>query len=219
MIMMGEVVVLLTVGLCGGSGTGKTEAQADFARCGIPGLDTDAVYHTLIATDTPLSRELSEHFGKGILASGGGVDRVALSALVFGDSAESKQRREALNRITHRAVLSACRDWLEAQRADGAFAAIINAPLLFESGFHNECDLTVAILAPREVRIDRIMQRDGLSRQSAEQRIDAQLDDQFLITHTDYQINNEGARDALYAKVVKLASAIKNISEGKNSGK
>lgn len=216
---MGEVFVLLTIGLCGGSGTGKTEAQADFALCGIPGLDTDMVYHTLIAADTPLSRELAAFFGEKILMPNGGVDRTALSALVLGDGEECRQRREALNCMTHRAVLVECRSWLAKQRADGAFAAIINAPLLFESGFHTECDLTVAILAPRKVRITRIMERDGISRQSAQRRIDAQHDDQFLVAHTDYQINNEGARDALYEKVAALASVIKNISEGSNNGK
>ena len=216
--MMGVVFALLTVGLCGGSGTGKTEAQADFALCGIPGLDTDQVYHALIATDTPLSRELAESFGKGILTSDGGVDRAALASLVFGNDEESARRRKLLNTITHRAVLGECRKWLAEQRKAGAYAAIINAPLLFESGFYTECDLTVAILAPREERIARIMARDGISPENAVRRIDAQLDDEYLIAHTDHQIDNNGQRADLYLKVARLASIIKNISEGTKNG-
>ena len=215
----GGGVSLLTIGLCGGSGTGKTEAQADFALCGIPGLDTDAVYHALIASDTPLTRELAECFGEGILTAGGGVDRAILATLVFGEDEESVHRRKHLNSITHRAVLAECREWLAKQHAAGAYAAIINAPLLFESGFHTECDLTVAILAPREARIDRIMARDGISRVNAARRIDAQLDDEYLIAHTDYQIDNNSQRADLYTKVAHLASIIKNISGESKNGK
>ena len=195
--MMGEVSRMLTVGLCGGSGTGKSAAQADFALYGIPGLDTDLVYHALIAPNMPLTHELAETFGKQILTAEGAVDRTALSALVFGKIEECVQRRNELNRITHQAVLDECRGWLATQREKGAFAAIINAPLLFESGFHTECDLTVAVVAPREDRIDRIMKRDGISRLRAEQRVDAQLSDQFLLVHTDYYIENNGTREAL----------------------
>ena len=217
--MMGEVFVLLTVGLCGGSGTGKSAAQADFALCGIPGLDTDLIYHELIGADTPLSRELAACFGEGILAPDGSVDRSVLSELVFGEGAEATRRRAELNRITHRAVLAECRCWLAKQKENGAFAAIINAPLLFESGFDSECDLTVAMLAPREARIARIMERDGLSRQNAERRVDAQLSDRYLIEHTDYQIHNIGSRTELHDRVAHLASIIKCISEGTKHGK
>ena len=216
---MGVVFALLTVGLCGGSGTGKTEAQADFLLCGIPGLDTDLVYHALIATDTPLSRDLAACFGEKILTAYGGVDRAALALLVFGNDEESAQRRTLLNTITHRAVLGECRKWLAEQREAGAYAAIINAPLLFESGFHTECDLTVAVLAPREERIARIMARDGISRLNAERRIDAQLGDQYLTLHTDYQIDNNGQRADLYEKVAHLASIFRNISGESKNGK
>ena len=219
MIMMGEVFALLTVGLCGGSGTGKSVAQADFALFGIPGLDTDLVYHELIAGDTPLTRELVECFGRAILAPGGGIDRLALSSLVFGNGEAAGLCREKLNRITHRAVLAECRAWLAEQKEMGAFAAIINAPLLFESGFYTECDITVAVLAPREQRIERIMERDGISREHAERRLDTQLDDHFLIAHTDHYIENNGTRAELRDRVKHLAAVIKTISEETNNGK
>ena len=217
--MMGEVSRVLTVGLCGGSGTGKNTAQAYFSLCGIPGLDTDLVYHTLIGADTPLTHELAEAFGARILTKDGSVDRKALSSIVLGEGEERARLRRELNRITHRAVLAECRDWLAKQRENGAFAAIINAPLLFESGFHTECDLTVSVLAPREERIGRIMARDGISRLCAERRIDAQLDDQFLLTHTDYHIENNGTEADLQEKVGLLAAVIKNFSEGTKDGK
>ena len=186
---------MLTIGLCGGSGSGKNAVQAAFRKFGIPGLDTDALYHRLIDGDTPLSRELAERFGKKILRADGGVDRLALREVVFADGAG--EALADLNAISHRAVLAECRTWLAAEAEAGAPAAIINAPLLFESGFHRECDITVAVIAPHEVRVARSMARDGLDREAAERRIAAQKDDAYLTAHTDYQLHNGETEEAL----------------------
>ena len=204
---------MLTIGLCGGSGSGKNAAQAAFAKLGIPGLDTDALYHRLIDGDTPLARALAARFGQRILRADGGIDRLALREVVF-DHRE-KEALTDLNTITHKAVLAECRTWLSAQAEAGAFAAIINAPLLFESGFDAECDITVAVLAPREVRIARIMSRDNLDRASAERRIAAQRDDAFLMAHTDYQIHNNGTEETLCESVRLLCDRIKTLTEEK----
>ena len=203
---------MLTLGLCGGSGTGKTTAQAAFCDAGIAGLDTDLLYHELISGDTPLSRTLIATFGGTIRAAGGGIDRRALAALVFG-SPEADARRAELNRITHREVLRECRAFLTAERKRGAFAAVINAPLLFESGFAEECDLTIAILAPRDVRISRIVARDGITPEEAARRIDAQLTDAFLTQRTTYQIHNDGSETELRQAVATLIEKIKNRME------
>ena len=204
---------MLTIGLCGGSGSGKNEVQAAFARLGIEGLDTDALYHRLIDGDTPLARALAERFGKQILKSGGGVNRIALRDIVFSKGAEADLAD--LNAITHAAVLNECRAWLEAQRKAGAFAALINAPLLFESGFDAECDLTVAVLAPKELRILRIMARDGLTREDAARRICAQREDALLAESTTYQIHNSGTEDELFRSVRLLCDRIKKLAEDK----
>lgn len=203
---------MLTIGLCGGSGTGKTTVQATFSDFGIAGVDTDLLYHRLIDTDTPLANTLVATFGEGIRRAGGGIDRRALSSLVFG-SPEADVRRATLNRITHAAVLSECRSFIEKQRENGAFAALINAPLLFESGFSAECDITVAVLAPKETRIARIMERDGLLRAEAERRIDAQLSDEYLMANTNYQIHNGGTVSELRQAVAALIENIKNRTE------
>ena len=211
MLMEGGVLVL-TLGLCGGSGTGKTTAQAAFCEAGIAGLDTDLLYHKLISGDTPLSRTLITTFGEGIRAAEGGIDRRALAGLVFG-SPEADARRLTLNRITHAEVLRECRAFLDAERKAGAFAAVINAPLLFESGFAEECDITVAILAPRDVRIARIVARDGITPEEAARRIDSQLSDDFLTKRTTYQIHNDGSEAELRQAVAALINKIKNRTE------
>lgn len=210
---------MLTVGLCGGSGSGKTLAQEAFTAAGIPCLDTDALYHSMLSTASPLSKSLIRHFGSGVESENGGVDRRALAALVFEAGEAGGDRLAELNRITHGEILSECRLWLAKQADMGAVAAVINAPLLFESGFHKECDLTVALLAPREERLRRILCRDGITREEAVRRINAQLDDTFLTENTDFQIRNDETAEALYEAVARLSDTIKKIAEGKTNGK
>ncbi|MBO7293555.1 MAG: dephospho-CoA kinase [Clostridia bacterium] len=206
---------MLTVGLCGGSGSGKTLAQEAFLSAGIPCLDTDALYHAMLSSDSSLSRSLLRHFGAEVGDGTGGINRRTLASLVFEAGEAGKCRLDELNRITHGEILGECRLWLDRQRAAGAFAAVINAPLLFESGFHKECDVTVAILAPRDKRIARILSRDGITLEEAARRIDAQLDDVFLIKNTDFQIRNDGTAEALFEKVARLSDTIKKLAEEK----
>ena len=87
-------------------------------------------------------------------------------------------------------------------------AAIVDAPVLFESGFDRECDILVAVVAERELRIDRIMSRDGITRKAAEQRIDSQLSDDELISRCDYVIRNDYDLSYLKQEVRTLLKTI-----------
>ena len=169
----------------------------------------------MLSSDSSLSRSLTKHFGVEVGDGAGGINRRALASLVFEDGEAGKGRLDELNRITHGEILNECRRWLDRQRGAGAFAAIINAPLLFESGFYKECDLTVAILAPRDKRIARILARDGITSEEAVRRIEAQLDDAFLIENTDFQIGNDGEPEALFEEIARLSNTIKKIAEEK----
>ena len=208
---------MLKIGLCGGSGSGKTLAQGLFAANGIPGLDTDILYHDMISADTPLSRALVLRFGDGIRMPDGSVDRARLSKIVFSDNGTAAL--SDLNRITHRAILEQCRVWLDEKEREGAVAAIINAPLLFESGFDRECDLTVAVVAEEPLRILRIMKRDGLSEAAARRRIAAQISDAELSNRADYTIQNDGDEEALALRIAELSDTIKKIAEENPHGK
>ena len=210
---------MLTVGLCGGSGTGKNLVSSLLAPYGIPSLDTDALYHTLIAADSPLSRELISLFGDEIGTADGGIDRAALGRLVFGEEKEAIARRLALNRVTHSAILAECRLWLKKQAEKGVIAAVINAPLLFESGFQEECDLTVAVLASEEVRLARVCERDDISAEAARARIAAQKDNEYLMAHADISLFNDGTQEELEEKVRELVKTINMIAEEQTNGK
>ncbi len=195
------------VGLCGGSGSGKGTVAKMFFCYGIPSIDTDAVYHEITSKKTPCTDALAEKFGNEILNLDGSLNRRALSKIVFsGDGSLGK--REALNRISHKFVLDKTREILSEYENAGALAAIVDAPLLFESGFDKECDLIIAVIAEKDVRISRIVGRDGISENDARLRIESQLTDEFLSEHSNFVISNAGSLDDLRPAVRKIAEEI-----------
>ncbi len=210
---------MLTVGLCGGSGTGKNTAADAFRAVGIPVIDADAVYHEMVDSPSPLTAALAERFGKEILTEGGVLDRSALRRLVFGDGEAVKVARADLNRLTHGEVLKVCRARLREFEADGAACAVVNAPLLLESGFDKECDLVLAIFAERSLRIKRLCARDGLSEAEAADRIDAQLGEGVLTRRADIILENNGTEEELHRRVRSLTEHIQTIAEEKTHGK
>lgn len=201
------------IGLCGGSGAGKSLAQAYFAALGIPGIDTDLLYRELTAVASSCTKALSEAFGEGILLPNGALDRRALSTFVFCGGEEQKERLSRLNRITHTIILDECRKWLKEQEKKGVKAALINAPLLFESGFHKECDLTLALLSSAEKKCQRIIKRDALDEETALRRLSSQHSDDFLSENTDFQIVNDQSPEALQEKIYAFCQAQKLLTE------
>ncbi len=181
---------MLTIGLTGPSGAGKGTVASLFAQCGVPSIDTDAVYHELLVPPSDCLDELVERFGSSILKSDGALHRPALASIVFAPGHEEDLRD--LNRISHRHVLNEARRQLEIYRSEGKPAVLVDAPQLFESGFDAECDFILAVLAPRSARMARIMARDGLDEARAIARMDAQKSDDFFREHADAVLVNGG---------------------------
>ena len=194
------------IGLCGGSGSGKGTVAAMLSDMGALHIDADAVYHELTSGDSPCLREIANSFGSSVISADGALDRRALAAMVFADGADGKLA--LLNSISHRYVLEEIRAIIS-KNANDYFAAVVDAPLLFESRFNEECDLIVSVIAPRDVRIARITERDGLAVSEAERRIDSQLDDAFLVAHSDIVINNVGGIGELSEQVKNIFNKIK----------
>lgn len=195
---------MLKIGLAGGSGSGKGTVSSLLSQSGIPSFDCDAVYHDLISRDGPLTRTISAAFGEGVRSKDGGIDRRALAAVVFHD----RNKLAELNRITHKEILSVLGEWAKRAEDQGITAILIDAPLLFESGFDRECDMTVAVTAPLETRIERIVSRDGISRKEAEERIAAQLSDEELSRRADVVISNSEDLTHLVTEVGRILSII-----------
>ena len=191
------------IGLCGGSGSGKGTASSIFLKRGIPSVDTDAIYREMTLYYSQCLDALSGEFGNIIIKPDGSLDRKALADIVF-CSDDSQKKLTRLNEITHKFILDEARGRLEEFRRLGYPAAIIDAPVLFESGFNKECDVTVCVIADKNVRINRIMSRDGLTESEATRRINAQISDDDLIKKCDYFIRNDSDMDALSAEIDRL---------------
>lgn len=176
------------IGLCGGSGSGKGTVAKIFYSHNIPIIDADAIYHTLTSAPGKCLDELRAEFGEEIIKDNA-LYRPALAKIVFA-SENAAERRGRLNEITHKFVMSEIRKELSEYLAKGSSLCVVDIPLLFESGFDKECDLTVAVIADREIRLDRIVRRDGISREAAERRISSQISDERLKELTDRYIIN-----------------------------
>ncbi len=195
---------MLKIGLAGGSGSGKGTVSSLLSQAGIPSFDCDAVYHDLISRDGPLTREIVKAFGENVRSKDGGIDRRALADVVFHD----KEKLTELNRITHKEILAVLAEWEKRAEQQGITAILVDAPLLFESGFDRECDMTLAVIAPTELRIERIVSRDGISRKEAEERIAAQLSDKELSRRADVVISNGEDLTHLVNEVGRILSII-----------
>ena len=181
------------LGLTGPSGAGKSVvAQRLRDAHGFAWIDTDAVYHDLTSTPSPCLDELRAAFGDGVIRNGA-LHRPTLAAIVFAPDAGDKL--ELLNRITHKHVLAVTAQHIEDARQNGARGAIIDAPLLFESG----ADAT---------RLARIMARDNLSQKAAQKRLDAQKPDAYYCEKADFIIENNGDLQAMRGYADALAKEL-----------
>ena len=185
------------IGLTGPSGAGKGVCDTYFQEHGISYIDTDKVYHDLLLPPSPCAMELARQFGYDIIRNDQTLDRQKLASIVFSDA--TGKLLQKLNEISHRYVKEKTLSILDALRTQGAKATVVDAPLLFEASFDSFCDFTIAILADRDIRLNRIMVRDSLSHEKALARICAQKDDQYYISRADYTLYNNHDQSSLYA--------------------
>ncbi len=185
---------MLRIGLTGPSGAGKGVVSSLLARYGIPSIDTDAVYHSLLVPGATCLNDIVAQFGESVLTPDGRLNRRELAAIVFANG--HRDDLTTLNRITHRHILDRVNEICREHELTGVTAVLIDAPLLFESRFDHQCDKSLAVLADRKTRLARIIERDGIDGEAAAQRMNAQPADDYYIRHADAVIyNNETPED------------------------
>jgi len=184
-------------GITGPSGSGKSILSQYMTKNGVAHIDADRVYHELLVPPSKVLDALKSAFGDKILAADGTLDRKALSAIVFND----KEKLSLLNKTVLDFVLEEIRRMIKALEKDGFSAVAVDAPTLIESGFHKECDTVISVLSPKELRIERIMARDGFSREKAAERTNAQKTDEFYEEHSDIILMNDGDVEAFFERI------------------
>ena len=176
------------IGITGPTGAGKTTALNALVALGGRIIDADAVYHDLTRTCRPMREELEARFGP-VYTPQGELDRKKLGAVVFQD----EQALADLNAITHKYVGQAVAALVAQARAEGVPVVGIDAIGLLESSLAGHCDCTVAITAPEELRVRRIMAREGISRDYARMRVAAQKPSAWFQARCDYTLESTEA--------------------------
>lgn len=193
----------MIIGITGGTGCGKTTLLNLIAARGGLILDCDAIYHELLISDKAMLEAIENRF-PGVIENGA-LNRKKLGAIVFAD----ENALLDLNRITHAAVKTEVLRRLE----DAPKLAAIDAIGLFEGNLAPLCDVTVAVTAPEEARVKRLMLRDDISEDYARSRIRAQHREDWFRERCDYVLSNNGTLDAFATNCLAFLDTIGIMKE------
>lgn len=199
---------MVVLGLTGPTGGGKGTFAKVLSELGVPVFDADAEYHKMVDVPSPCVKALEDAFGNFILKEDGSLDRKTLAKHVFCGTEEQKSRIKTLTSITHPFVLERCFAWIEKNRAEGKRAVLLDAPLLREAGLDKKCDHVIAVLASKEVRLARIMLRDGIDETAARARVAAQPDDDYYTSCAAFVIRNDTTEADLKTQALALLNRI-----------
>ncbi len=178
---------MLKVALTGGIATGKSYVLEQFRRRGIPVLDADMLAHGVMAPGTEATAAIAARFG-AVIGEDGAVDRTKLGPIVFADA----NARRDLEAIVHPAVYRAITAGLRAfERLGGSPLAVVDVPLLYESGHAQDFDRVVVTASPAEVQLQRLRTR-GLTDTQARQRLAAQQPTDEKVARADFVIHTDG---------------------------
>ncbi len=192
---------MITIGLTGGIGTGKSTVSDFLHKKGYYIIDADKIAHQITEKGTETLKELVNYFGPEILLDTGELDRRALAQIAF----SNEEKLFALETLTTDVVVEKIRKEIISLRQSQKYNVIfVDAPLLFETGLNSYCDEVWLIDADLETRIKRVMERDGLSRQEVISRIRNQMSSTDKAKLSTLIIDNSKGKDELFNSIEKL---------------
>lgn len=196
---------MLKIGITGGIGSGKTTVCKVFETLGIPVFYADTAAKQLMVGDPILIQGVKDAFGAESYAADGSLNHKHIAGIVFNHVTELAK----LNALVHPAVFRAFEGWVKTVPANVPYV-LKEAALLFESGSYEMCDRNVLVVAPLALKLARVMQRDGVTAEQVQARMDKQLSDEEKAKMADMLVRNNET-DSLIVQVMELHHQFLNI--------
>lgn len=185
------------IGLTGGIASGKSTVSEELRKLGVPVFDADQEAKDAVAKGSEGLALVVQAFGENYLTAAGEMDRAKISALVFKD----KQALRTLENILHKIVWQSAEKFLQQCCQKGVKAAVLDVPLLIETGWHKQADSVWLVAVSREQQIKRAMLRSGMTEDEVVARIEAQMSLEDKKKYADVILDNSGSLDATLASV------------------
>ena len=202
---------MLSVGLTGGIGSGKSAVSSLLASRGAVVVDADKVAREVVEPGSPGLADVAAEFGDDVLRPDGALDREALGKVVFSDPAALAR----LNAIVHPLVGARTGELIRQAEADGAQVVVHDVPLLVENGLASLYDVVVVVAATPATQLDRLVRLRGMSAEDAQARIDAQAPLADKLAVATYVIRNDGPRQDLGAQVEDLWQTLTSLVDSR----
>lgn len=194
----------MIIGLTGQTGAGKSTVCELLLGRGYKIIDADLVAREVVENGGQCLLDLAIEFTIEILNEDGSLNRKKLAEIAFPD----KEKRMRLNQITHPYILAEIKSQADKLVENGAKFVFLDAPTLFESGGDVMCDKIVSVIAPKKIRLERIIRRDNLTETEVKIRMGAQHSDSFYSSRSDFTIRNESDISALRVLVMEMLDKI-----------
>lgn len=200
---------MVIIGLTGGIASGKSTVSAELRKMGVPVFDADAEARSAVNKGSEGLALVAAAFGSEYLTAAGELDRAKVSELVFHD----KQALKTLENIIHKIVWQRAESFLENCRASKQQAAVLDVPLLIETGWHRQVDCVWLVAVSRRQQIERAMLRSGMTEEEVTARIEAQMPLAEKKQYADVVLDNSGSLEQTIAAVHKeLARLLGDVS-------
>lgn len=194
----------MIVGLTGQTGAGKSTVSKVFAEKGFAVINADYTARIIVEKGKPALKEITDTFGLSVINPDGTLNRKKLGSIVFSDN----EKLQLLNNIMYPAITTEIKNQIEYYNSQGKKFILLDAPTLFESNADKLCDIIISVIADYDIRKKRIIIRDGITPQQADDRINSQHSQNFFIRNSDYYIKNNDSIEKALSDTSRIAFEI-----------